>query len=70
MPKIAIFSLYQIFSNENGLCVDDNAELLALMGKKCKKIVGDPNMSTIFEELSTSDACMLATFSMSGSSGQ
>ena len=39
VPKIAIFLLYQIFSNKNALNVDNNADLWALMGENCKKIV-------------------------------
>ena len=48
VPKIVIFPLYQIFSNKNGSILDKYADVWALMGKNCKKIVVFPKMSTIF----------------------
>ena len=51
VPKIAFFPLYQIVSNKNGLIVDNNADLWALMGENYKKIVVYPKMSTIFSKI-------------------
>ena len=65
MPKIAIFLLYQIFSNKNGLIADNNAHLLVLISKDCNKIVVYPKCPKFSKKLSASNVCMLATFSMS-----
>ena len=43
--KMPRFAIYQIFSNKNGLIVDNNADLWALMCKNCNK------MSTIFSKI-------------------
>ena len=40
--------LYQIFTDK---IADNNADLCALRGKKCKKIVVYPKMSTIFSKI-------------------
>ena len=39
VPKIAFFYIVSVFSNKIALIVDNNADLWALMGGNCKKIV-------------------------------
>ena len=49
MLKIAFPVISDIFS-QNGLILNYDAELWALLGKICKKIVVNPKMSTIFSK--------------------
>ena len=54
-----------MFSNRNGLIVDYNAVLWALMGKTARKLLLIQNYPQFSGKLSATNACMLATFSMS-----
>ena len=54
-----------MFSNRNGLIVDYNAVLWALMGKTARKLSLIQKCPQFYQKLSASIACMLATFSMS-----
>ena len=51
VSKVELFPMYEIFSRKNGLFVDNNEDLWALIGKNCKKSVVYPNMSTIFSKI-------------------
>ena len=49
--KLQFFPLYQIFSSQKRLIVDNNADLCALIGKNCNKIVVYTKMFTIISKI-------------------
>ena len=51
VSKVELFPMYEIFSRKNGLFVDINEDLWALIGKNYKKIVVYPKMSAIFSKI-------------------
>ena len=62
VPKIEFFS---ILSYQKWIILDNNADMWALVDKKCKKMVVYPKISKFSQKLSASNACIIATFSLS-----
>ena len=60
------FPMNQIFLKKHGLIVDNNADLWALIGEKCGKLLFIQKCPQFSQKLSASNACMLATFSCLG----
>ena len=65
VSNIAFFPLISDMLKKNGLMVDNDADLWALMCRNHKKIVVNQKIPQFSQKVSASNACMLATFSMS-----